>query len=153
MIRVRAKSNFFQSIHMKQFFKITISILIFLSVNLSTADTGKIECTTNKQEYELDEYVQIILTNNTASNIQFVNRSKIDGGFATVQIKQANQSWKTIPIIVAANITTFEILKPKESHSYWWHISRLNQEMVPIVSGKYRIVLNIGVQTNEFTIN
>lgn len=128
-------------------------ILIYLGNYAGTMDLKNIECYTDKKEYIQGDNVAIHIRNNSADNLQIVNRNIIDGGFATIEIKLEEDKWKTVELITAANIITFKTLKRGDSHTYIWKTKGYNRSDTLAIPGAYRIILNIGIRTNEFKIN
>ena len=94
------------------------AILTIFSLNSGAIAFDKISCITDKIAYIQGENVIIKITNNSIEDINIVDRKYIDGGFAVIEIKQNDGTWKSIELYVAANIITFIKLKKGDSHVY-----------------------------------
>ena len=129
------------------------AILTIVSLNSDAIAFDKIPCNTNKIEYIQGENVIIKITNNSIRDINIVGRKYIDGGFAVIEIKQKDGTWKSIELYAAANIIMFNTLKKGDSHEYIWNTKGYNRSDTLATPGVYRVVFGNGIVSNQFTIN
>ena len=147
---------------------IVSAILTIISLNSDAIAFDKIPCITDKKEYIQGENVKIKITNNFNQAINIVDRKYIDGGFAVIEIKQKDGTWKSIELYAAANIITFNTLilknrdwaffmfiklKKGDSHVYIWITKGYNRSDTLAIPGVYRVVFSNGMVSNQFTIN
>jgi len=128
-------------------------MLTIVLLNSDAIAFDKILCITDKIAYIQGENVIIKTTNNSILDINIVDRKYIDGGFAVIEIKQNDSTWKPIELYAAANITTFNTLKKGDSHVYIWRTKGYNRNDTLAAPGIYRVVLGNGIVSNQFTIN
>ncbi len=136
---------------MKKFAIMSVVVTCF-AIHANAIDINNVKCFTDRKEYAQGEHVIIRVKNNSKVDVNIVNRDVIDGGFATIEIKCKDDTWKTIELVVAANIITFKTLKSGDSHIYTWKTKGYNRSDTLAIPGVYRVTLNIGIQTNEFII-
>lgn len=129
------------------------AILTIFSLSSGAIAFDKISYITDKIAYIQGENVIIKITNNSNEDINIVDRKYIDGGFAVIEIKQNDGTWKSIELYVVANITTFNTLKKGDSHVYIWKTKGYNRNDTLATPGVYRVVFGNGVVSNQFTIN
>lgn len=129
------------------------AILTIVSMNSDAIASDEIPCVTDKIEYFQGENVIIKITNNSIKDINIVDRKYIDGGFAVIEIKQNDGTWKSIELYAAANIITFNKLKKGDSHVYIWKTKGYNRSDTLATPGFYRVVFGNGIVSNQFTIN
>ena len=129
------------------------AILTIFSLNSGAITFDKVSCITDKIAYIQGENVIIKITNNSIEDINIVERKYIDGGFAVIEIKQNDGTWKSIELYAAANIITFIKLKRGDSHVYIWKTKGYNRNDTLATIGIYRVVFGNGVVSNQFTIN
>ncbi len=68
-----------------------------------------------------------------------VDRNVIDGGFAVIETKQKDGTWKPIELYAVANIITFNTLEKGASHEYIWNTKGYNKSAL-IVTSKHEKV-------------
>ena len=129
------------------------AILTIVSLNSDAIAFDRTPCITDKIAYIQDENVIIKITNNSIKDINIVDRKYIDGGFAVIEIKQNDGTWKSIELYAAANIITFNTLKKGDSHVYIWNTKGYNRSDTLATPGIYRVVFGNGIVSNQFTIN
>ena len=127
--------------------------LTVISLNSDMTVLDKIPCVTDKIAYVQGENVTIKITNNSAKDIDIVDRKFIDGGFAVIEIKQNDGTWKSIELYAAANIITFIKLKRGDSHVYIWKTKGYNRNDTLATPGIYRVILGNDIVSNQFKIN
>jgi len=129
------------------------AIVTVISLNSDAVAFDKILCITDKIAYIQGEKVVIKITNNSKKDIKIFDRKYIDGGFAVIEIKQNDGTWKSIELYAAANIITFKTLKKGDSHVYIWNTKGYNRSDTSAVPGIYRVIFGNGMVSNQFTIN
>ena len=129
------------------------AILTIVSLNSDAIAFDRTPCITDKIAYIQGENVIIKITNNSIKDINIVDRKYIDGGFAVIEIKQNDGTWKSIELYAAANIITFNTLKKGDSHVYIWNTKGYNRIDTLATPGIYRVVFGDGIVSNQFTIN
>jgi hypothetical protein len=128
------------------------AILTIVSLNSDAIAFDKTPCITDKIAYIQGENVIIKITNNSNKDINIVDRKYIDGGFAVIEIKQNDGTWKSIELYAAANIITFNTLKKGDSHVYIWNTKGYNRCDTLATPGIYRVVFGNGIVSNQFRI-
>jgi len=129
-----------------------IGICFLLVCNTHAVDTNKVSCVTDKEIYQQGEDVAVTITNNASDEITIVDRKYIDGGFATIEIKDKDGTWHAIELYAAANIASSRILRKGESHGYIWKTIGYHRMDTVAVSGAYRIIFHNGIISNQFFI-
>lgn len=81
-----------------------------------------------------------------------VLQNDIDGGFATIEIKQDDGTWGAIELFAAANVIMFKTLKPGDSHVHIWRTMGYNRSNTLAAPGTYRILFNNGLCSIQFGI-
>ena len=127
--------------------------LTIVSFNSVAIAFDKILCATDKMAYIQGENVIIKITNNSIKDIKMVDRKYIDGGFAVIEVKQNDGTWKSIELYAAANIITFNTLKKGDSHVYIWRTKGYNRNDTLATPGIYRVILGNDIVSNQFKIN
>ena len=127
-------------------------IWVILIHDAYAIDTNKVVCVTDKETYRQGQNVMVTITNNSTDEITIVDREYIDGGFATIEMKDNDGTWHAIELYAAANITTFRTLKKGESHGYMWKTVGYNRMDTVAVSGAYKIRFNNGIISNQVFI-
>lgn len=120
--------------------------------NVHAIDTNKVVCVTDKKTYQQGEYVVVTITNNASDEMTIVDRKYIDGGFATIEIRDNDGTWHSIELYVAANVVNPGTLRKGESHVYIWKTIGYNRMDTVAVSGAYRIIFHNGIISNQFFI-
>jgi hypothetical protein len=129
------------------------AMLTIVFLNSEAIAFDKILCITDRIAYIQGENIIIKITNDSSKDINIVDKKYIDGGFAVIEIKQNDGTWRFIELYAAANITTFKMLKKGDSHVYIWRTKGYNRNDTLAVPGIYRVVFGNGLVTNQFTIN
>ena len=138
--------------HLNSMATILIGIIIIMVPNVNAADFERITCFTDKIVYEPGEIVIVTVNNTTSGEIYVTDREYIDGGFATIEIKNNDGTWDPIELIAAANITTLKKLTEGDSHRYIWKTIGYNRSDTIAVPGLYRISIYNTIYTNQFEI-
>jgi len=110
--------------HLNSMATILIGIIIIMVPNVNAADFERITCFTDKIVYEPGEIVIVTVNNTTSGEIYVTDREYIDGGFATIEIKNNDGTWDPIELIAAANITTLKKLTEGK------HIFKIESDLI-----------------------
>lgn len=129
-----------------------IWICFLLIYNAHAIDTHKVICVTDKETYQQGEDVVVTISNNASDEITIVDRKYIDGGFATIEIKDKDGTWHAIELYAAANVVSPRTLRKGESHVYIWKTIGYNRMDIVAASGAYRIIFHNGIISNQFFI-
>ncbi|HYA03298.1 MAG TPA: hypothetical protein VEI04_09300 [Syntrophobacteria bacterium] len=113
---------------------------------------GPLTYVTDKAVYTQGEIVWITVTNVADAPQAIVDRTHVDGGFATIEIQTEDAHWRHIELYAVANVTTFRMLKPGEGYQYLWQTIGYNHADTAAVPGTYRISFGQPVYTNLFRI-
>jgi len=107
---------------------------------------------TDRGVYRLGDLVTITVTNRSNLPVAIVDRSEVDGGFATVEKREENGEWRAIELYAAANLTVLRPLAPDESHRYRWRTIGYNRADTIAPPGAYRVGFGGSAYTNLFQI-
>lgn len=127
-------------------------IMTCLALNAHAVSIDNVTCVTDKTEYTQGERVAIRIKNNSRDDIKITDRIYVDGGFALIEIKRIDGTWKAIELFAAANIVTWKTLRKGESHVYIWNTKGYNRSDTTAVPGVYRVTFNNGIVSNQFSV-
>lgn len=118
----------------------------------SSAIEGPLIYTTDRPVYTQGEVVRITVTNTSNAPVAIVDRTDIDGGFATIERQAEKGQWRVIELYAAANVTVFRALEPGARCQYLWQTVGYNRADTIAQPGTYRIRFGEMVYTNPFEI-
>ena len=107
---------------------------------------------TDQRVYKRGDVVHITVTNVSDVATPIVDRSSVDGEFATLETKTEQGEWRPIKLAIAGNLVAFRDLAPGEHYEYFWPTSGHGGSDQPPAPGTYRIGFGRPFYTNPFEI-